>query len=307
MTLSRQLLCSVLLLALLSACAGSPPNAPALNIPFATSANQIMFQAESGNLPLTFMLDTAVDPSALDSNAANALGIDPGQAQPGDGFGEGTSTYRPAVLGAFKIQGEEFRNLDVAVTDLNALGSKMGTRLDGILGYSFLKDRAVLIDYTADQLTIFPGRGVEPPHCRQRYGIPLRFLSDEEKIIVVPGLRIAGHEVLARLDTGSARGLLIDANSPSATDIRPFLPLGRTDTAMGFRGSATVRRGRLAARVTLGPFALDSADTTVTSNIVPQAPVNIGNVFLRALGVKLLVDIPAGRIGFYGSCIRTHG
>lgn len=306
MAFLKTLLVGALASGLLSACGAAQTSPPRLLIPFASGANQVVFQAESGNAPLTVMLDTAVDPSGLDSTTANVLGVQSGQEQAAEGFGSGTSTYRPATLRELKIQGRSFGQVEVAVMDLSAFGSKMGFRLDAILGYSFLKGHAVLIDYTADRLTIFSSRGVEPPGCRQRYQFPLRFLSDEDKIILVPGLRIGGHEVLARLDTGSARGLLIDADSPGASAIRVLLPRGRKDTAMGFRGSATVERGLLAAPATLGPFELKSADTTVTSGRDSQAPVNIGNAFLRALGVQLLVDMPGGRVGLYGSCTRSE-
>lgn len=297
---------ALLATAALGGCATNPSLPPPLELPFEFTASQVMFQARAGGLPLTVMLDTAVDPSALDSAAAKALGVQSGAEQAGDGFGSGTFSYRPAILEALSIRDQSFGPVEVAVGDLSALASRTGGRLDAILGYSFLKDHPVLIDYPANRLTIFSGRrGAEPAGCRQRYRFPVRFLSDEEKIILIPGLRIGGTEILARLDTGSARGLLVDAESPAAAAIRPFLPRGRTDTAMGFRGSATVERGPLRASAILGPFRLEAADTTVTMDRTSQAPVNIGNGFLRAIGVQLLVDIPAGKIGLYRSCSRT--
>ena len=306
MAFLKPLLACALAACALGACGAVQTSLSRLIIPFASAANQVVFQAESGAAPLTVMLDTAVDPSGLDSTTANDLGVRSGEKQAAEGFGTGTATYRPAMLRDLKIQGRSFGQVEVAVMELSALGSKMGFRLDAILGYSFLKDHAVLIDYTSDSLTIFPGKGVEPSRCRRNYRFPLRFLSDENKIILVPGLRIGGHEVLARLDTGSARGLLIDADSPAASPIRAFLPHGRTDTAMGFRGSVTVERGPLAAPTTLGPFELKSVDTTVTRGRDSKAPVNIGNAFLRALGVRLLVDMPARKVGLYGACIGNQ-
>jgi hypothetical protein len=40
---------------------------------------------------------------------------------------------------------------------LEPMGQVVGTRLDGIVGYNFLKEFAVTLDYPSERLRLYPG------------------------------------------------------------------------------------------------------------------------------------------------------
>jgi hypothetical protein len=58
------------------------------------------------------------------------------------------------------IHGRRFRPFDALATDMNALSGHYGRKLDAVLGYGFLSDKIVLIDYPGRTLSIF-ARAVE--------------------------------------------------------------------------------------------------------------------------------------------------
>ena len=75
---------------------------------------------------------------------------------------------------------------------------------------------------------------------------------------------------------------------------------------MGFRGSAPVSKGRLNAQVTLGPFRQTGVPTTMAKDRQSAAPVNIGNGFLKAAGITLLVDMPHATVAMMGECKKPN-
>jgi len=92
-------------------------------------------------------------------------------------------------------------------------------------------------------------------------------------------------------------------DAPGVVALKPLLPAGEAGTSVGVRGEARQRRGTLSAPAALGPFVVAHADVALVQGRMSKAPpVNIGNRFLRAMDVRLLVDVPARRLGFFGDC-----
>ena len=299
-------LCATLFAAWLAGCATARAPGPH-SIPFDPHANQVTLAAASRGRPLALLLDTAVDPSAIDRPLAAALGLQRRGADGAvEGVGSDSATAYDSVLSELTIGGRSYGPIEVAVFDMSKLRTRFGRPLDGILGYTFLKDRAVVIDYASERVTLHPA-GAEAADalrtCRKTHAFPLRFISEDDRIILVPGLKIAGVEVRAMLDTGSSNGLRIEDAAEEIAPLRHLLPAGQAGTSVGARGEASLRRGRLGAPATLGPFTVHDADVALVARrggALP--PVNIGNRFLRAMGARLLVDIPGRRVGFYADC-----
>lgn len=255
-------------------------------------------------MPLRLLIDTAVDPSAIDRKTAGTLKLNRRGAEAEvEGAGSSSSaTGFESAIETLTISGRPFGPIDVVVADLSALRTRYDAALNGVLGYSLLKNHAVMIDYPRNRLTIFRNSGARPQGCRLSYSVPLRFESNDNRLILVPGLKIGGKEVPAFLDTGSSGGLRIEYEAPSVAKIRAMLPKGEASSSVGARGVEALRSGTLNVPVTLGPFRLLHTKVALVPSGNPQVPVNVGNQFLRALGVRLLVDMPARRLGLYGGC-----
>jgi hypothetical protein len=274
-------------------------------VPFDPHSHQVALAASAAGVDLKLLLDTALDPSAIDSALAARLGLARASANaPIEGVGSDAATAYDSVLPALSLGQHRLGPIDVAVFDMAKLRNRFGRPLDGILGYSFLKDRAVVIDYAADRVSIFE-RGADPDTalagCKRSHRVALRFVSEEDRLIVIPGLAIAGVEVPAMLDTGSSNGLRIEDKSPQLASVRHLLPAGEAGTSVGARGEAPQRRATLAVPVTLGPFTVERAEVALVDRR-GAVPVNIGNRFLRAMRTRLLVDMPRGRVEFHGDC-----
>lgn len=275
----------------------------ATTVPFDPHSNQVAIAASANGVPVRMLVDTAVDPSALDAADATSASLKKlGEDEEVGGVGSDAATAYPSVIPNLMIGGRDYGPIEVVVNDMRKLRARYGAPLNGILGYSLLKNHAVVIDYKANVITFFNGAAVAPRGCREVHRFPLRFRSEEDKTILVPGLRIGGVDVPAFLDTGSSNGLRIDADSVVLAPILPMLPKGEAGTSVGARGEATVERGTLRAPIALGPFRLSEIPVSIVHEKQQEKEVNIGNQFLRALGVKLLVDIPGKKVGLYGAC-----
>ncbi len=61
----------------------------------------------------------------------------------------------PAIIDGLDIRGRSFPPIDALAADTTGMSKTYGRTIDGVLGYSFLKDQIVLIDYAAQQAAIF--------------------------------------------------------------------------------------------------------------------------------------------------------
>jgi hypothetical protein len=136
------------------------------------------------NKPLYMLLDTGVSPSVIDLGTAEQLGLPLNRKAAGEGSGEGSGKAEamPSSIRQLKIGGEAFGDVEALATDLKNLSAIYGRPLNGVLGYSFLKDKTVLIDYPATTVTIYSGANNGPvalSQCRKYYAAGLQFLGDE--------------------------------------------------------------------------------------------------------------------------------
>ena len=121
-----------------------------LRVPFDFSQSEIGIEATVNGEPLFILLDTGVDPSAIDLQRAEALHlkIDRNAGGPASGFGNTEQpTAFPTTIQGFAIAGQKFGSFDALASDLSAISAKYGRQVDAFIGYSFLQDKIILIDY----------------------------------------------------------------------------------------------------------------------------------------------------------------
>jgi predicted aspartyl protease len=109
----------------------------------------------NGRGPFQFAIDTGTSTSAITPELADQLGV---QTSP---VGTGTTGVAPVdfqagSLQSFQLGGAKIDNMAVVVADFfTMLNAAIGAKLDGIVGYNFLRNYKVVIDYPGETLTLF--------------------------------------------------------------------------------------------------------------------------------------------------------
>lgn len=106
----------------------------------------------NGRGPHTFVLDTGASATVLSPGLAAALGIETTAAEPMTGAG-GMLQATTGRIGSLTVGSAALQDVAVMVADFLAeLGRVIGTPLDGVLGYNFLRQFRVTLDYPASTL-----------------------------------------------------------------------------------------------------------------------------------------------------------
>lgn len=296
---------AALLIALLPVTASAAP----LVVPFDFSRHAIGLDVTVHGQVLHMLLDTGVDPSVIDTVRADALGLKIDRGTSGEASGEGdakSAQVYGATLDGLALEGHDFAPIDALALDMSTLSASYGRKLDGVLGYSFLDGRIVLIDYAHTTLTILDRPADATPSvaaCRKRWTIPLHGFPDDA-IPAIPDFRFGKASGTISLDTGSNDGIALYQAALDLPGLRAALKETGERTATGGRGKTTVKTYVLNEPVGFGPFTLP-AGQPVTLRKTPGTDTrvaNIGNQLFAAMKVKMLLDYKSRVMTFYGDC-----
>lgn len=288
----------------LAASAGAEP----LQVPFDFSKTAIGLDVTVHDAPLYMILDTGVDPSVIDAKRAVALGLKIDHGAGGQASGEGDakdSTVWPAVLSGLKIAGRSFADVEALAFDMSTLSARYGRPIDGVLGYSFLAGRIVLIDYPQSRFAVLdrPSDALDAVKtCRQRHTIALGFFP-EENIPAVPNFHFGDATGTISLDTGSSGGISLYQKGFELPGLKDKLTEKGQISFTGGRGDGAAKTYVLNAPVGFGPFSLPAGQTVSLRGTTPDGrAANVGNKLFAAMKLKLLLDYQSKRITFYGDC-----
>jgi Aspartyl protease len=185
-----------------------------LRVPFDFSQSEIGIDATVNGEPLYVLLDTGVDPSAIDLRRAEALHLKIDHNAGGEVSGVGNTerpTAFPTTIEGFAISGQRFGSFDALASDLSALSAKYGRRLDAFIDYSFVRDKIILIDYPGRSLYVLDRPSVvtsATKSCCVKRSTPMRLLEGENWPLM-PRLRLGDAVISATLDTGSSGRIFV--------------------------------------------------------------------------------------------------
>jgi predicted aspartyl protease len=109
----------------------------------------------NGRGPFQFAIDTGTSTTAITPELAKQLGIETSPVGPGT-TGGAPVDFHAATLQSFQLGGAKIDNMAVVVADFfTMLSAAIGAKLDGIVGYNFLRSYKVVIDYPGETLTLF--------------------------------------------------------------------------------------------------------------------------------------------------------
>ena len=111
----------------------------------------IILKAEvNGSEPLDFALDTGASTTVLSTQTAEKLGINV-ESLPKEkeccGCSGDKMQARLASVKSIRVGDAEARDVEVAIMDLTNISKAVGIELAGIIGYTFMKDYRVVVDY----------------------------------------------------------------------------------------------------------------------------------------------------------------
>jgi predicted aspartyl protease len=254
-------------------------------VPFEFVHNQIVVQAKIGGKgPFTMLLDTDTDPSAIDRKTAEELGLkSSGRGYPAIGGGTETNIVHETWLPDVTVGNVKAKDVAAATIDLTKIGERLGRPVHGVLGYSFLKDRIVQIDYPNSVLrfhTQSPFPTIEfSPNMVDKIAVPFR---REDGDVLIDSVFVNGKKMIATLDTGSSGTFTL---TPEASDMLGLVQEeGKSEESVGYNGRYENRTGTLKS-FRIGRLTIESAPATFwlpdTGHDNKAFQVNIGNGFFK--------------------------
>ena len=109
----------------------------------------------NGRGPFQFAIDTGTSTTAITPELAKQLGVETSPAGAGT-TGGAPVDFQAGSLQSFQLGGAKIDNMAVVVADFfTMLNAVIGAKLDGIVGYNFLRNYKVVIDYPGETLTLF--------------------------------------------------------------------------------------------------------------------------------------------------------
>jgi len=299
------------LLLVLCACTASAASSRAnpLATSFDFSLSEIGIEVSISGKTLFAIVDTGVNPSVIDLAVADELGLKVDRTDSGEagGFGEGRGmTVFPTRIAGLSLAGHKFPAFDALASDTAAFTSPEQRRIDVVLGYSFLSDKILLIDYIAQQLTILGDSGEVGPMvrtCRTRWRIPLKTFDSYP---VIPGFRLGEARGPVTLDTGSSGGIALFEEALDLPGVRDSLVDQGASIRRGARGESTVENYILSQAVGFGPFTLPAGQHIFVHKqrgAKAERIGNLGNSVLAAFRIKMLLNYRRRVMTFYGDCL----
>src|SRR5438105_15258913 len=142
---------SILTLSSFGLFAQSSKKPHSIDVPFDFFHNEIILSINiNGKGPFNMLLDTDTDPSAVDLVTAKEIGLKlDSHASLAAGGGTSKNVAYGTKLALITAGILEAKNIEAGAIDLSTVSTNLGKKIHGVLGYSFLKNRIVQIDYPA--------------------------------------------------------------------------------------------------------------------------------------------------------------
>ena len=224
---------------------------PLADVKFDSPKHQVVVRVRLGGQgPFAMLLDTGTDPSAIDLALAKRL-RPPADTTLHEGDGEGVEPILAFAWDMVDLEVGKLRadTVEAAAIDLTKISEKLGMRVDGVLGYSFLRGRIVQIDYRRGRLRFYD---TSPPLSRPE-SVELEMTLDPADPMPRFAGRINRRNVLLLYDSGSSHSIAVVGRSIERLGLKAAFDAARPDSAFGYGGRAETRMGILPA-VVIGAF-----------------------------------------------------
>ena len=233
----------------------------ALGIPFQLSSNFVLVQLRVNNsLPLWFLFSTA-STSVIDTGIAKELGL------PVQGKEKSTATGKS--IGAGSISGVSLAlpgvtlNQTVAVLPLEFISSIMGQPVAGLIGYDFISQFVIEVDYAARKMNVY----APATHRYSGAGqiLPIKFV--DKRPFVGVKITMEGREAVegaVELETANSGVLVVQRSFAEAHQLLKSVKGFRLGNVGGSGGSMSrTLQGRV-RNIQVGRLSINNPIVTIS-------------------------------------------
>jgi predicted aspartyl protease len=153
--------------------------------------------------PFDFILDTGAGTSLLSSELAQRLGVEIVASKEGQTAG-GKVAIKLGRVASLAAGRAELKNVDVGIVDLTPIGRAVGAKVDGDLGYNFLKHHRITIDYHSGEITFEDPKRIERLQNAAQTEVPIRLASAAKPLILVDVYANGRGPFQFAIDTGTS-------------------------------------------------------------------------------------------------------
>jgi len=153
--------------------------------------------------PFDFILDTGAGTSLLSSELAKQLGVTILGSKEGQSAG-GKVSVSLAKVDSLAVGETKVDDVDVGIVDLAHIGKTIGAKIDGDLGYNFLKQFRITISYRDGEIGFEDPKRIESFREAGRTEIPMRLANPAKPLILVDVYGNSRGPFQFAIDTGTS-------------------------------------------------------------------------------------------------------
>lgn len=246
-------------------------------IPFDYIRNQIVLSVYIGdNGPFNMLLDTGVDPSVVDFATAKELKLPIDTLQSGNAEGRGNDkvVVFPTTIEDLNINSKSYGTVEALTLDLKKLETPLGKKLHGVLGYSFLKDKIIRINYGDRILQLIDSK----QHLEEiisENAFVTEFINDGDDMIpILNNFKMNGEHFIASLDTGSSLNIQVYLHHLEKFGIT--LDTTKNSEIIGAQGKKEIYSSSV-NNVSIDKFRFENEQVSI-STIKNEAQLRMGNI-----------------------------
>jgi predicted aspartyl protease len=240
--------------------------------------------------PFDFILDTGAGTSLLSSDLARQLETKVIGSKEGQSAG-GKVSVSLAKVDSLAVGETKLHNVDVGIVDLAHIGKTIGARIDGDLGYNFLKHFRVTIDYRDCEIRLDDPKRVGSFGRSAKAGVPIRLASPAKPLILIDVHANGRGPFQFAVDTGTSTTAI-------APELAKQLGVESSPVGAGTTGGAPVdfSTGNLrsfqlgGAKINNMPVVVADFFTILNATIGAKLDGIVGYNFLR--NYKVVIDYP---------------
>ena len=204
----------------------------------------------NGEGPFEFILDTGAGTSLLSSDLGQKLGVKVIGSKEGQSAG-GAVSVSLAKVDSLAVGSVKLDDVDVGLVDLSHIGKTVGAKIDGDLGYNFLRHFRVTLDYRQSEI-----------------------LLDDPKRFEFAGQSTAVTEVALRLASPAKPLILVDVHANGRGPFQFAIDTGTSTTAI----TPELAKQLGVATSPIDPATTGGAQVAVTAGVLPSFQVGSARI-----------------------------